>query len=191
MTGRARENRSARFRLRVRSISICKLNAFFSLKVNWSSPARFHAASLAPLFRRETVANLICANNTIVSPAAESSGGLAVFLPLPRFSRRRHNANNGRPFSLNGQKGEGKEPRGKSTPVAHCRERSLLTARLALSPPSLSLSLLHSLVLHQSNTLRSSPRKDGRRDSANNKYKPRRELANEPRSTIPTILTER
>lgn len=77
-------------------------------------------------------------------------------------------------------KGEGKEPRGKSTPVAHCRERSLLTAAHTL----LSLSLLCFLVLRQSNTLRSSPRQDGCRDSANNKYKSRRarewESVNDP-----------
>jgi len=101
------------------------------------------------LFRRETVANLICANNTIVSPRRESSGdGEGYRSSRLRFSRRRHNANNGRPFSLNGQEGEGKEPRGKSTPVAHCRERSLLTVRLTFSsPPSLSFSLSLSLSL--------------------------------------------
>lgn len=65
---------------------------------------------------------------------------------LLRFSRRRHNANNGRPFSLNGQKGEGKEPRGKSTPVAHCRERSLLTALLFSRSHLFSLSLFLLLV---------------------------------------------
>lgn len=54
---------------------------------------------------------------------------------------------------------------------------------------SSSLFLLHFLVLHQSNTFRSL-RKDGRRDSANNKYKPRREFANELRLIILTILTE-
>lgn len=114
----------------------------------------FRLLAISPLFRRETVANLICANNTIVSPRRESSGDGGYRSSRLRFPRRRHNANNGRPFSLNGQEGEGKEPRGKSTPVAHCRERSLLNCE---AHTLLSFSLFCFLVLRQSNTLRSPP----------------------------------
>lgn len=139
-------------RSRLRSISICKLTRPFARRerVNWSSLLPPH--SLPAVVPRETVANLICTNNTIVSPRRGSSGeGRRDLACLRFFAFSRVGATipiMAGHFRLNAREGEGKEPRGKSTPVAHCRVCSLLTAcGLSVLSSPFSLSFSHLLWL--------------------------------------------